>query len=109
MATFIELAPFTRQLDDCLTDEEYGEFQMFLAANPEAGDIIRGTGGCRKVRWAGAGKGKGKRGGVRVIYLLRTKAGQILLIAIYKKVSKENLTDKERTAIRKLVEEIENG
>lgn len=50
-----------------------------------------------------------KRGGVRVIYLLRTKAGQILLIAIYKKAVKENLTDKERVAIRTLVEEIENG
>lgn len=107
MVTFVELAPFTRQVDDCLTDEEYGEFQMFLAANPEAGDIIRATGGCRKVRWAIAGKGKS--GGVRVIYLLRTKAGQILLIAIYKKVAKGNLTDRERAAIRKLVEEIENG
>jgi hypothetical protein len=62
---FIETPLFTALLAELLPDEDYAEFQQFLVANPQAGDIIKNTGGLRKVRWAAGGKGK--RGGVRMI------------------------------------------
>ena len=67
-ATFIELPPFERHRKDYLTDESFRIFQQMLMANPEAGDTIEGTGGLRKVRFADEKRGKGKRGGLRVIY-----------------------------------------
>ena len=66
MITFIESPLFTRQVPDYLSDEEYAAFQSFLAASPDAGDVVKGSGGVRKVRWKR--QGAGKSGGVRVIY-----------------------------------------
>ena len=63
---FIETSTFTRLLLRHLDDDSYGAFQAFLSTHPEAGDVIRGTGGIRKIRWAATGRGK--RGGSRVIY-----------------------------------------
>ena len=63
---FIETPVFTEDVKELLSDDEYREFQEFMADNPGWGDVIQNTGGLRKVRWAA--KGKGKRGGVRVIY-----------------------------------------
>jgi hypothetical protein len=68
---FIETPVFTRQVQELLSDEAYSAFQWYLAFNPDAGDVIRDTGGLRKVRWSVAGSGK--RGGVRVIYLSRRR------------------------------------
>jgi hypothetical protein len=65
---FIESPVFTRQLKELLSDESYAELQWFLAALPNAGDVIQGTGGLRKVRWTV--HGRGKRGGVRVIIFM---------------------------------------
>lgn len=67
---FIELPPFTELRDALFSDDEFLSIQEFLCENPDASDVIPGTGGCRKIRWAA--KGKGKRGGARVIYFLRT-------------------------------------
>ncbi len=67
-ATFVELAPFRRCRSDYLTDEEYRVLQIALMQNPESGEVIRGTGGLRKLRFGDARRGKGKRGGLRVIY-----------------------------------------
>ena len=67
-ATFIELPPFERHRQSYLNDESFREFQQMLMKNPEAGDVIEGTGGLRKVRYADEKRGKGKRGGLRVIY-----------------------------------------
>lgn len=64
---FIESAVFTRQVVELLSDDAYAAFQRHIAFHPDAGDVIQGTGGLRKVRWGMAGGGK--RGGVRVIYL----------------------------------------
>ena len=66
---FIEATAFTKYLYDYLSEEEYLGLQNFLLQNPEAGQIVRGSGGVRKVRWAMAGKGKS--GGVRVIYYFK--------------------------------------
>jgi hypothetical protein len=65
---FIEAPVFTEVLTDYLSDDEYRELQLFLAVQPEAGEVMPGTGGFRKLRWADQRRGKGKRGGLRVIY-----------------------------------------
>ena len=96
---FIELAPFAAVRDELFLEDQFLELQWFLGRWPEAGDVIPGTGGCRKIRWQL--QGKGKRGGVRVIYFLRTKAGQIVLVAAYGKNERE---DVPRQWLRKLKE-----
>ena len=100
---FIETPMFTQELKKYLADDEYSEFQMHLAVNPDAGDLIVGTGGLRKVRWSAGGKGKS--GGVRVIYYYVTSADQIRLLLIYKKGKQDNLTDAQKVVIRKLNED----
>lgn len=100
---FIETSVFTRQVLELLTDEEYADFQSELATSPLAGDVIEGTGGLRKVRVAA--KGKGKRGGARVIYYHVNSAAQIRLLLIYAKGRKDDLSPDEKRILRKLNEE----
>ena len=83
MVTFVESPLFTKQVHDYLTDDEYRVFQEYLAANPDMGGVVRGSGGVRKVRWSR--RGTGKSGGVRVLYFARTETGEIWLILIYAK------------------------
>jgi mRNA-degrading endonuclease RelE of RelBE toxin-antitoxin system len=64
--TFKETSVFTRQIAALIPDDDYREFQQELIFNPRAGDVIRGSGGLRKIRWRSAAKGK--RGGIRIIY-----------------------------------------
>lgn len=99
---FIETSVFTRQVIGLLSDEEYVAFQAELAANPDAGDVISDTGGLRKVRVAA--KGKGKRGGARVIYYHVSSAAQIRLLLIYAKGTKDDLSQDEKRVLRKLNE-----
>ena len=75
MLTFIETKIFTRLVDELMSDEGLAALQQSLIESPEAGDVVPGSGGVRKVRWGMPGRGK--RGGLRVIYYLRTKRGQI--------------------------------
>ena len=100
---FIETPIFTQELKKYLSDDNYSEFQEYLANNPGAGEIIVGTGGLRKVRWAAGGKGKS--GGVRVIYYYFTSASQIRLLLIYKKGKQDNLTEAQKAVIKKLNED----
>lgn len=86
---FIESPIFSSLLSDYLTDDEYSALQVHLCEYPEAGDLIRGSGGVRKVRWARAGGGKS--GGVRVCYYTRTRAGQILMLVIYAKSARDSM------------------
>ena len=104
---FIETTESTRHLRSYLDDDNYAALQAFLAANPDAGDIVRGTGGIRKLRWRS--KGRGKRGGSRVIYYRFVAEDHIYLLTLYGKGAKDDLTPAERTAWRRVVEEIENG
>lgn len=83
MFTFIETAVFSRLVYDYLPDEEYRRLQQSLVENPELGAVVRGSGGVRKLRWAQAGRGK--RGGVRVIYYVRRPKGIIWMLTIYPK------------------------
>jgi hypothetical protein len=97
---FIETPIFTADVCALLSDEEYAALQQHLVAQPNAGPVIAGTGGLRKIRWAVAGKGK--RGGTRVIYYHVVAQAQIRMILIYRKGIKDDLTPKEKTALRKI-------
>ncbi len=102
MFTFIETALFTRLITEYLTDEEYSELQYYLAEHPESGAVIPGSGGVRKLRWTH--RGKGKRGGLRIIYYLRTSDGVIWMLTAYPKNVQENIPAKTLAAIRKEIE-----
>ena len=99
---FIESAVFTKQLRELLSDESYAEFQQYLSRCPEAGDVIRDTGGLRKVRWSVPGRGKS--GGVRVIYYHVSAQGQCRMLLIYRKGIKDDLSAAEKKVLRKLNE-----
>jgi mRNA-degrading endonuclease RelE of RelBE toxin-antitoxin system len=100
---FVEFPNFTKRVTELLDDEDYRRLQAALVANPELGDVIRGTGGLRKARWSA--KGRGKRGGVRVIYYWVTKRHQVLMLLIYPKSARDDLTAGERRLLAKLVEQ----
>lgn len=104
---FIETLEFTKHLPTHLDDDSYAALQAFLSAHPDAGDIIRGTGGIRKVRWIS--RGRGKRGGSRVIYYWLVAEDHIYMLTVYGKGVKDDLTPAERTAWRKVVEAIKHG
>lgn len=97
---FIESPVFTRQLKELLRDESYSELQWFLAMQPNAGDMIQGTGGLRKVRWTS--HGSGKRGGVRIIYFYSAVERQIRMLLIYRKGIKDDLNAAEKKMLREL-------
>ena len=99
---FIETPVFTEDLYNLLSDDEYTEFQQYLALNPLSGDVIQSTGGLRKVRWAAGGKGK--RGGVRIIYYHVTADSQIRLLLIYKKGIQDDLTTDQKKILRHINE-----
>ena len=99
---FIETTVFTKQAAELLGDDEYALLQSYLAENPTAGDVIQGTGGLRKLRWAAMGKGK--RGGVRVIYFHVLAASQIRLLLVYRKGIKDDLRAAEKAWLKTIVE-----
>ena len=103
---FIETSTFTKELPRHLDDDSYAALQAFLSVHPDAGDLIRGTGGIRKIRWAMPGRGK--RGGSRVIYYWLMAHDHIYLLTVYAKGIKDDLTPAEREAWRKAVEAIEH-
>jgi hypothetical protein len=103
---FIEAPAFERIRERYLDDDEFRLLQAALMAHPESGDLIRGSGGIRKVRWAA--QGKGKRGGLRVIYYLITKRSHLLLLTLYRKSEVSDLTPHEVKALRTLVEDLED-
>jgi len=103
MFTFIETQLFSRLVRDYLSDEDYSKLQSELIKNPEAGSVIRGAGGVRKLRWAATGRGK--RGGYRVIYFVRRLESIIWMLTIYPK----NVTDSiPANMLKQIREEIEN-
>ena len=90
MISFVETKLFTRLVREYLSDDEYSRLQQALISDPESGAIIPGSGGVRKLRWGVAGRGK--RGGIRVIYFLRTRQGQIWMLTLYAKNVAENIS-----------------
>jgi hypothetical protein len=103
MVTFIETKLFSRLADEWLSDAGLSVLQQSLMENPTAGDIVPGSGGVRKLRFGMPGRGK--RGGLRVIYYLRSKQGQIWLLTLYPK----NVTDNiPAHVLRQIREEIDD-
>ena len=99
---FIETSVFTREIKDLLPDEEYRMLQTALMFRPDAGDIIRGGGGLRKVRWNLPGRGK--RGALRVIYFW-DPPDTIFLLLPYKKTDQDDLTPEQLKFLRNMVKE----
>ena len=97
---FIEAPTFTAIVSDYLQDDEYRVLQSFLAGDPEAGDVMPGTGGVRKLRWADRRRGKGKRGGLRVIYYHLSTDAQIWLMTLYDKHEMADLSAPEKRALK---------
>ena len=89
MFTFIESAAFERVRAVYLDDDEYAELQQSMMKDPEAGDIVRESGGVRKLRWKR--KGMGKRGGLRVIYFVRYQPNEFWMLTLYAKAKQENI------------------
>lgn len=100
--TFKETSFFTRQVAELLPDEELNALQWALMANPGSGDLVRGSGGLRKLRWAGSGRGK--RGGLRVIYYWHVPGSIILFLLAYPKNERENLSQAQIKALRSIIE-----
>lgn len=99
-AVFIELPAFERHRGDYLDDDGFRQLQMALMANPEAGDVIEGTGGLRKLRFGDSRRSKGKRGGLRVIYYFWTGGPQFWLFTLYDKDEASDLTSRQRTLLK---------
>jgi len=97
---FIEAPAFTRHLPSYLTDDEYRRLQEVLLANAEAGTVMPGTGGFRKMRWRDPRRGKGSRGGLRVIYYHFANEAQVWLMTLYDKDELTDLTPAEKRALR---------
>jgi|SRR6516165_3267902 len=97
---FIEAPAFTRHVDEYLDDESYGALQEQLLANPSSGDVMPGTGGFRKMRWADPRRGKGRRGGLRIIYFYFESEQQIWLMTLYGKHEAADLAAKEKKALK---------
>jgi hypothetical protein len=102
---FIESSGFTDRVGDFMDDATYAAFQQLLLANPEAGDVMRGCGGLRKVRTVHPRRGKGKRGGARVIYLHVPEVNWVFLVDIYGKDEKDDLSAAEKKVLRRLAEQ----
>jgi len=103
MFSFVETLSFSRLVKEYLSDEEYGKLQDALIRNPEAGSVIRGSGGVRKLRWAAPRQGK--RGGYRVVYFVRRPKGAIWMLTIYPKSVTDSIPGH---VLRQIRAEIEN-
>ena len=99
---FIETSIFTKRITESVSDEDYHKLQVLLAEHPDAGDLIRGSGGIRKIRCAASGRGK--RGGARTLYYWDVP-DKIYMIFCYLKNERENITPEQLKALKKLVEE----
>jgi mRNA-degrading endonuclease RelE of RelBE toxin-antitoxin system len=100
---FVETAAFTRKIVRQITDDQYRRLQEELLARPTAGDVIRGTGGLRKLRWGY--EQRGKRGGLRVIYFWHATQRVFLMLYVYAKNEQEDLSPEQRRVLARIVRE----
>ncbi|HEY6447758.1 MAG TPA: hypothetical protein VIY53_14955 [Acidobacteriaceae bacterium] len=99
-----EAPAFTQYLYDYLDEEQYRELQLWLVNDPESGDVMPGTGGFRKLRWADSRRGKGRRGGLRVIYYYCAADQEIWLMMLYGKDEADDLNASEKKALKTAIE-----
>ena len=108
MREFVELSVFTKRWKELeLNDDDLRFLQNIIVENPKVGDVIPGTNGIRKLRFAFGGKGT--RGGVRIIYIDFKSVGRVYLLVAYPKSKQDDMTNKERQHFRKIVENLENS
>lgn len=100
---FVETPVFTRRIVHLLSDEEYRQLQLYLAERPDAGKVIPGSGGLRKLRW-GVGQ-TGKRGGIRLIYYWVVHRDMILFLFAFRKNERSDLTPEQLHILRRIIEE----
>jgi hypothetical protein len=100
--TFIETKLFTKLVHEYLSDDEYAALQQSLLVSPEVGDVVPASGGVRKLRWGVAGRGK--RGGIRVIYFLRPQQDEIWMLTLYAKNESENISAKLLKKIKEAID-----
>ena len=99
----IETSVFTRQVQNLLNDDEYRRLQIALVQRPDLGDVIIGSGGLRKVRWGA--QGRGKRGGARIIYYWAVKQDRLLMLLIYAKSERDDLSPDQLKTLKRIVKE----
>ena len=99
----LETPIFTRQITALISDDSYAELQQTIRLDPETGAIISGSGGLRKIRWQA--EGRGKRGGIRVIYYWHVPGDQTYMLLAYAKNQQSDLTPKQKQVLKQLVEE----
>ncbi|MCW8829432.1 MAG: type II toxin-antitoxin system RelE/ParE family toxin [Gammaproteobacteria bacterium] len=104
MITVAETAPFLRKIDTLLSSDERADLIAYLAEHPNAGVVMQGTGGIRKLRWAR--QGGGKSGGIRVIYYFHSELMPLYLLAAFGKNEKANLSAEEKHLLAKTVKEL---
>jgi mRNA-degrading endonuclease RelE of RelBE toxin-antitoxin system len=97
MLTIVETSAFARRAEKLLTEEEHGELLFYLAVHPDSGDEIPGTGGVRKIRFSA--KGRGKSGGVRVVYYFFDEENPLYAILIYGKNEQADLTPEQKKEV----------
>jgi hypothetical protein len=100
---FIETSTFTKLLPNYLSDDDYRGFQSYLLQKPDAGDLVKGSGGVRKVRWASSGKGKS--GGLRLMYYWKKSEHEIWMLTLYSKSERASISGH---VLKKIAEVIAN-
>jgi hypothetical protein len=102
---FIETTGFSKLRENYFNDSQFNLLQLYLINFPDAGDVIRGSGGVRKLRWGLPGQGK--RGGLRVVYYWISKDEQILFLTVYRKTEAADLSQEAIREMRKLVKSLD--
>lgn len=102
-ALFVELPAFSRHRSDYMNDEAFSALQTMLMRTPSAGDMIESTGGLRKLRFADASRGKGKRGGLRIIYFWWESGKQFWLFTLYDKDEMSDLSTKDKKVLKEMI------
>jgi mRNA-degrading endonuclease RelE of RelBE toxin-antitoxin system len=100
---FLETPSFTRRIRELLSDEAYRALQLALGHRPEQGVVIPGTGGIRKIRWGQ--EGRGKRGGIRIVYYWHRQTERIYMLLTYPKSEQDDLTTDQARTLSRLVKE----
>ncbi|CNK28885.1 Uncharacterized protein conserved in bacteria [Yersinia enterocolitica] len=102
---FVETPAFSRRRAEIMTDDDFQQFQTYLLNNPQSGDTISKTGGCKKIRWGSTGRGK--RGGIRVIYYVVTQSGRIWLLLAYPKNEKDDFSESEKAILKTIATKLD--
>lgn len=102
---FVETTAFQKRIDALLEPDDFKDFQNELVSNPEKGRVIAGAGGVRKVRYAHPARGKGKRGGIRVMYYWQSREDTIYLLMAFDKDEQDDLPPEQKKWLRTYVKE----